>query len=104
MKVTGIDWLFGKDGALFRAAALGSLDTASELIRKGANVNATSNRGITPLHRAAQNGHSELVELLLSKGADPAPRSADGQSPASMAAAGGHENIAAMLKARTGGR
>lgn len=39
--------------------------------RQGANINATTTSGYTPLHQAAQQGHSTIVSHLLDKGADP---------------------------------
>jgi len=102
MKITVTDWLFGIDGALFRAANRGTLEMAVELVGKGANVRVTSNRGVTPLHRAAQNGHREIVEFLLRHGAQPGAEADDGQTPISMAEANGHDKIAALLRAQAG--
>ncbi len=44
------------------------------LIERGAEVNAPSNLGITPLMVAASIGSVEAIELLLAAGADPALR------------------------------
>lgn len=104
MKIALIDWLFGKDGALFRAAARGVPDMARELIDRGANVNARSNRGITPLHRAAQNGHVEIVEMLLDGGAEPDIEANDGETPLSMAESSGHDAVVSLLRARAAGK
>ena len=43
---------------------------ATLLIEKGADVNAKSDDGITPLHGASSKGLTTVVELLISKGAD----------------------------------
>jgi ankyrin len=90
-------WLFGRDGALFRAAAVGDLTLCKELVGRGADVNTASAQGFTPLHRAAQNGHTAVVEYLLSKGATPTSTQS-GETPLDMAQAAGHEKIAALLK------
>ena len=39
------------------------------LIAKGADVNAKSENGVTPLHRAALHGHKEIAKLFIAKGA-----------------------------------
>jgi len=52
-------------------AAMGNdIQKVNELIAKGANVNAKSHYGLTPLEGAVWNGHIELVKLLIEKGAD----------------------------------
>jgi ankyrin repeat protein len=40
------------------------------LVEAGAEVNAASNSGVTPLMNAAGMGNKEAVELLIKKGAD----------------------------------
>jgi ankyrin repeat protein len=44
-------------------------DMAEFLITKGADVNAETNRGTTPLQTAKREGHTEIVELLRKHGA-----------------------------------
>ena len=41
------------------------------LLGNGANVNAVTGGGATPLHRASYQGHSQVVTLLMEAGADP---------------------------------
>ena len=48
------------------------IDIAKELIEHGADVNAKSASGITPLMVAAGNNNAPMIGFLLSKGADPA--------------------------------
>ena len=48
----------------------GTKEMATLLIEKGADVNAKSDDGITPLHGASSKGLTTVVELLISKGAD----------------------------------
>jgi ankyrin repeat protein len=43
----------------------GRSDLVAHLIAKGANVNASNNRGFTPLHHAAGRGDVELIQSLL---------------------------------------
>jgi ankyrin repeat protein len=40
------------------------------LVSLGANVNAKSQRGSTPIHGAAENGYLPIVEFLLTSDAD----------------------------------
>ena len=51
--------------ALHYAAYQGELDVVKELIARGAELNAQTGQGITPLHLAARKGHKELVEYLV---------------------------------------
>ncbi|HIF79702.1 MAG TPA: ankyrin repeat domain-containing protein, partial [Gammaproteobacteria bacterium] len=47
-----------------------SKGVAELLISAGADVNAITLEGSTPLHFAAWNGHNEVAELLIANGAD----------------------------------
>ena len=55
---------------LYLAAERGDVDKVSQLIGKGAEVDARDNCQWTPFMRAAQNGHLEVASLLLKAGAD----------------------------------
>jgi ankyrin repeat protein len=57
------------DDQLLEAARKGDLTTVQGLIEKGANIEAKSPYGQTPLFFAARNGHQSVVQFLLSKGA-----------------------------------
>lgn len=94
------NWLFGKDGALFQASAKGDLATAKNLVEQGANINARSSEGYTPLHRAAQNGHREMVKYLLSMDADIDTQSENGDTPEGLAEENGHTDIAGLIRTR----
>lgn len=47
-----------------------NVSTARALITQGANVNARSDLGDTPLIRATRSGHIQVMKVLLDKGAD----------------------------------
>ncbi len=69
-------------------------------LQAGADPNARSEYGATPLHTAAMFGTVEVVGALLEVGADPNARGEGGQSALQMAAAFGTvEVVAALLDA-----
>jgi ankyrin repeat protein len=51
------------------AVLKGVRDMVSLLVKGGYDINATDNRGKTPLHYAAQYGHKKITEFLLQNGA-----------------------------------
>ena len=51
------------------------------LVDAGADVNAKSEKGTTPLHYATVFGHREVAELLIAKGSDVNAKSQDGYTP-----------------------
>lgn len=57
------------------------------LVSRGADVNATSKKGDTPLHYAVRLGREDVVRYLLQKGADPTLEADDGQTPLDIAIA-----------------
>ena len=91
------NWMFGKDGALFSAAAKGNMDLVRELFQDGANINVVSPNGFTPLHRAAQNGHQDIVAFLLQNGADTTPLTRDGKTALDLAAERGHAGVTRLF-------
>ena len=66
--------------AIHFACMKGHTTVARRLLAKGANVNAKTRKGVTPLMMAAQQGVLPLVEVLLKKKADPLIRSKKGES------------------------
>jgi len=47
------------------------MDIASTLLEKGANANAESKAGFTPLHLSSQKGHYDMTNLLIEHGGNP---------------------------------
>ncbi len=92
------NWLFGKNGALFKASAGGKLALLKELLAEGADINVTSQNGYTPLHRACQNGHADIVGFLLSSGANATAESKDHETPLSLAVKNGRKDIESILR------
>lgn len=45
------------------------MDIATVLLQYGAETNALTKQGVTPLHLACQEGHADMAALLMSKGA-----------------------------------
>lgn len=86
--------------ALFDAVESGNQAQVMTLIAKGANVNAKSNDGATPLHMAAGYGYKGVAELLLSKGADLNATYSHGLTPLHLAASSGHKTVTKLLIAK----
>ena len=59
----------------------GKKDIIKLLIAKGADVNAKTNTGWTPLHYAAEWGKKDVAELLIANGADPGIADNKGETP-----------------------
>lgn len=58
------------DELLIEAAQTGNLERAKELLIRGADVNAKTRYGATPLFFACDKGNVPLTKLLIEKGAD----------------------------------
>ena len=70
------------ESPLMMAALKGQLDLATQMVKKGADVNKT---GWTPLHYAASNGHVAVIKLLLENYAYIDAESPNGTTPLMMA-------------------
>ena len=69
---------------------------ATRCLQAGADPNARSETGATPLFLAAIFGRAETVTLLLEAGANPNARDEDGNTPLHFAASRGH--VGAMTR------
>lgn len=87
--------------ALHWAASRGDSAMAALLLRRNANVAATTRIGaFTPLHIAAQNGNASVVRALLAAKADARAQNENGVSVLHFAAMGGDSTIIrALIKA-----
>jgi beta-lactamase regulating signal transducer with metallopeptidase domain len=86
--------------ALIEAAEDGDLQSISELLLAGADVNLAVDGDGNPLIAAAARGRLQAARLLLDRGADPnAAVDGDG-SPLIAAARGGHVDVATLLLQR----
>ena len=63
------------------------------------DLEATDNRGLTPLHVAAETGHAHITAYLLEEGADPESMDENGARPLHKAAARNHADVAEHLAA-----
>lgn len=72
---------------LWTASTLGHLDIVSDLIKRGADIEHTTDSRSSPLRGAAFDGHLDVVKYLIEKGADIDKPNQVGQSPLTIAAA-----------------
>jgi uncharacterized protein len=96
--------LWSPDGftALHLAAFFGHAEIATELLRRGADVNAVARNqlAVQPINSAAAANHTEVVLVLLDHGADPNAREAAGFAPIHAAAHNGNDELYELLIAR----
>jgi len=69
------------------------------LLDKGADPNAKSQSGSTPLHTVAFTGDRASLDLLLEHGADRAIKNNDGKTAKDIATERGNEDVARILAA-----
>jgi hypothetical protein len=77
--------MFRSDMLLLEAASDGDVKRVSDLINKGANVNAKDRWGWTPMSMAAYGGHEEIARTLMAAGADLDYKDVDGDTPKDLA-------------------
>ena len=58
----------------------GHLDVVQHLIRKGAQIDAKTQKNWTPLNQACFNGHLEVIEYLIQEGAQLGPTASEDAS------------------------
>eukprot|EP00752_Nemacystus_decipiens_P004196 g3835.t1 len=80
------------------ACMLGNVKAARELLRWGAAVGATNERGSSPLHWAASRGHIQVVKLLVGVyGAEFTVRAKNGSTPLHWAASKGKRAVIEII-------
>ena len=85
--------------ALFRATIEGNTDMVKSLVSSpGADVNATNERGSTPLLEAARYGHDDICRVLIAAGANLKAKDNDGKTALMLAVQGNHDDVVRVLK------
>jgi ankyrin repeat protein len=83
---------------LISASKEGLKDFVQDLLHRGADIAASSDKGKTALHYAAANGHTEIVKMLINKGADTDACDLEGHTPLMLAAIYGcNQTVQALL-------
>ena len=85
------------DQQLFAAIGNRDLVAAEHLLREGANIEATTTNGVTPLMSAAETGDVPIISLLLEHGANPRARNNQDETALVHAARGGWVNAVNLL-------
>ena len=83
--------------ALFGAIARRRTRTVRSIINSGANIEARSEGGLTPLMVAAAKGYDELVLLLVIKGADIKAVDGRGKNASQFARDAGYEHTVSLI-------
>lgn len=81
-----------------------SVDVAKLLIDDGADLNAKSTKGVTPLMVAASHDNPPLVSLLIQRGADPDIKTPDGKTALDIAKMNRNEAAQRQIEILTGVR
>ncbi|HJP93782.1 MAG TPA: ankyrin repeat domain-containing protein [Pyrinomonadaceae bacterium] len=85
--------------ALFRATREGNTDMVKALLSSpGADVNATDERGSTPLLEAARYGHEDICRVLIARGANLKSKDKEGKTALMLAVQGDHDEVVRVLK------
>lgn len=82
---------------LMKAAEAGNINVVQLLLDKGANIQAATNAGYTPLYQAAEYCRLKVVKLLLDKGANINQADKDGNTALIRAAAKDHGKAVKIL-------
>ena len=81
---------------LYHTVIKGDTETVSLLIEKGADIDAKTPKGLTPLYIAARSKKYNVLELLIKKGAN-VNELCRGESALFVAAENGDEKLAKIL-------
>jgi len=85
--------------ALFRATREGNTDMVRSLLSApGIDVNATDEKGSTPLLEAARYGHDDICRILIAAGANLRAKDRDGKTALQLAIQGSHDDVVRVLK------
>ena len=86
-----------KDSQLFDVVKQNDAIAVKEFIKKGADVNARDEEGLTPLMTASSKNYKNLAEILISEGADVSTRDTQGFTALIWAASENRKEIAELL-------
>ena len=87
---------------IHEAAMMGNIEAVKQHLAAGADVNAKTMWGRTPLHWATAEGHKEIAELLIAEGADVNVVADAGDTPLDQAIEYNHPEIADLLRKHGG--
>mmetsp|Transcript_44854 Transcript_44854/g.74733 ORF Transcript_44854/g.74733 Transcript_44854/m.74733 type:complete len:268 (-) Transcript_44854:179-982(-) len=82
---------------MHKAVVCERYDIVERMLKKGANVNETTLRGVTALHLACADGLNNFVTLLIEHGADVNAQNVDGETPLHFAVRNGSEETIRLL-------
>ena len=82
---------------LHQAVRQNDIKTADALIKRGADVKATTRYGVTPIGLAALNGNAAMLRRLLDAGADPDTATPGGETTLMTAARTGNVDTVTLL-------
>jgi ankyrin repeat protein/Mg2+ and Co2+ transporter CorA len=85
---------------LTKSAERGAIDATQYLLREGATLDVTGNRGASPLLRAVERNHVRIVQLLLDHGASPETKDKKGRTALMTAAWKNHWHVLQLLISR----